>query len=167
MRLALLLVAVVMVVEATAHADCTVQRNQARKLKDVLATVGETTPEYRAMMLKKIQEAETATTSCERAMADAKRADEARAAARKREMEAEAKKQADDQFAVDEMRSQPDFVRIAWSAYECSFEKERDAVLGNPFATPEQKQELKRAEIMLARIRATMKRGKLLPLSCR
>jgi hypothetical protein len=132
-----------------------------------LASVGETTAEYRAMLVKKIQDADAATASCEQSAADAKRADEARAAARKREMEAEAKKQAEDRIAVDELRSRPDFLRIAWSAYECSFEKERDAVLSNPFATAEQKEGLKRAEHMLLRIRATMQYGKVLPLACR
>lgn len=167
MRIALMLIALASAAEATARADCTAEHKHARALRDTLASVGETTPEYRAMMVKKIQEAETAAANCDRAAADAKRADEARAAARKRELEAQAKKDADDRFAIDEMRSQPDFLRIAWSAFECSYEKERDTVLSNPFAPPEQKEGLKRAEAMLARIRATMKRGKLLPLSCR
>ena len=167
MRIVLVLLALASVVEATVRADCAPERKHARALKDTLASVGETTPEYRAMMLKKIQEAESAATNCERAAADLKRADEARAAARKREMEAEAKKEAADQSAIEELRSQPDFLRIAWSAYECSFEKERDTVLSNPFATAEQKEGLKHAELMLTRIRATMKHGKLLPLSCR
>ena len=163
----MILVAMAMLVQRNAHADCTVQHKQARALKDTLASIGETTPEYRAMMLKRIQEAETAAANCDRAVADAKRSDEARAAARKREMEAEAKKDAEDRFTIDDMRSQAEFLRIAWSAYECSFEKERDDVLNNPFATADQKEALKRAEAMLTRVRATMKRGKIAQLSCR
>jgi pyruvate/2-oxoglutarate dehydrogenase complex dihydrolipoamide acyltransferase (E2) component len=167
MRIALLLMAMATTVPATALADCAAERKRASALREVLVSVGETTVEYRSTMVKRIQEAETAATSCERAVADAKRTNEARASARKREIEAENKKEAADRFMIDEMRSQPEFLRIAWSAYECSYEKERDAVLGNPFATPEQKEGLRRAEVMLTRIRVTMKRGKLAQLSCR
>jgi hypothetical protein len=113
MRIGLVLVATALFAQTPAHADCTAERKHARALRDVLATVGETTPEYRAMLSKRIQDAETAATNCERAAADAKRAEEARAAARKREMEAEAQKEAADRFAVEEMRSQPDFLRVA------------------------------------------------------
>jgi hypothetical protein len=167
MRISLALLVLVTLGPSIARADCTAEHKRARALRETLASVGETTVEYRATLVKKIEDADTAAASCERAAADAKRADEARAAARKREMEAQAKRDAEDRFAIDEMRSRPDFLRIAWSAYQCSYEKERDAVLSNPFASAEQKEALKRAEIMLTRIRATMKRGKLLPLSCR
>jgi len=167
MRIALLLVTLMSVARATAHADCTAERKRAGALREVLATVGDTTAEYRALMVQRIQDAEAAATRCERATADAKRSDEARAAARKREMEAEAKKEALERFTIDEMRSRSDFLRVAWSAYACSYEKERDTVLANPFATAEQKEALKGAELMLARIRATMKHGKLAQLSCR
>ena len=167
MRIPLGLLMLATLGHSTARADCIVEHKRARALRDTLASVGETTVEYRATLVKKIQDADTAAVSCERAAADARRADDARAAAKKREMEAQAKRDAEDRFAIDEMRSRPDFLRIAWSAYQCSYEKERDAVLSNPFASAEQKEALKRAEIMLTRIRATMKRGKLLPLSCR
>jgi hypothetical protein len=153
--------------DATASADCSVLRKRVQSLKDTLAAIGETTPEYRAMMMKKIQEADGAAASCERAAADARRADEANVAARKREMEADAKKAANDRFIVDGLRSQAMFLRVAWSAFECSHEKQRDALQNNPFATAEQKEELKRVEFMLKRIRATMSYGRIQALSCR
>jgi hypothetical protein len=167
MRIALVLGAALVAHVAVAKADCTPQHNQARALRETLASVGQTTDEYRALMLKKIQSVEAAAAACERATADARRADAARAEARKREMEANDRKQEEDRFAVDELRSHDDFLRVAWSAFECSYEKERDTLAGNPFATPEQRESLKRADLMLARIRATMKHGKLAPLSCR
>ncbi len=166
MRFAVLLVALA-ALDATATADCSVLRKRAQALRDTLAAVGETTPEYRSMMLKKIQDADDATASCERAAADAKRTEEASVAARKREMEAEAKKAANDRFVIDGLRSQAMFLRVAWSAFECSYEKQRDTVLSNPFATAEQKEELKRVEFMLKRIHATMNYGRIQPLSCK
>lgn len=107
MRIALFTL-LAMFAHAPAHADCSAQHKQARALRDTLASVGETTPEYRAMMLKRIQESETAAANCDRAVADAKRADDARAAVRKREMEADAKKQAAERFAIDGLRSRPE-----------------------------------------------------------
>jgi hypothetical protein len=163
----LFILLVTVFVSRSVRADCTAEHKRARALRETLSAVGETTSEYRSMMVKKIQDAETAAANCDRAAADAKRADELKASARKREMEAEAKKETADRFAIDEMRSRLDFLRIAWSAYECKFEKERDDVLNNPFATGEQKEALRRAEGMLARIRATMKHGKVAQLSCR
>lgn len=152
----LFLLATATMAYATEPGQCAAERKRASALRNVLATVGETTAEYRAMMIKKIQDAEAAAANCERAVAERKRADEVAA-----------KKSAADRFAVDEMKSQGNFVRLAWSAYECSYEKERDAVLANPFANAEQKEGLKRTEIMLTRIRNTMKRGKLAQSSCR
>jgi hypothetical protein len=166
MRLAVILVAVI-ALDTTASAECSALRKRAQALRDTLAAVGETTPEYRSMMVKRIQDADNAASTCERAAADAKRVDETNVAARKREMEVEAKKAADDRFVVDGLRSQPMFLRVAWSAFNCSYEKQRDTLLNNPFATAEQKEELKRVEFMLKRIRATMNYGKLEPVSCR
>jgi hypothetical protein len=166
MRIAVILVALT-VLDATANAECSVLRKRAQALRDTLAAVGETTREYRTMMDKKIQDADNVASTCEQAAVDAKRVDEANVAARKREMEAEAKKAADDRFIVDGLRSQPMFLRVAWSAFHCTHEKQRDALVNNPFATAEQKEELSRVEFMLKRIRATMNYGKLEPLSCR
>jgi hypothetical protein len=119
------------------------------------------------MMIKKIQDAEAAAANCDRAAADTKRAEEARGAAKKREAEEAAKKEAADRFAIAELKSQSDFIRKAWSAYECSYEKQRDLLGGNPFANDEQKDRLRRSEIILSGVRTAMKRGKLLQLSCR
>jgi hypothetical protein len=166
MRIAVILVALT-ALDATAGADCSDLRKRAQALRDTLAAVGETTPEYRSMMVRKLQDADNAAATCERAAIDAKRVDEASSAARKRELEAEAKKAANDRFVVDGLRSQPMFLRVAWSAFDCSYEKQRDALLNNPFATAEQKEELKRVEFMLKKIRATMSYGKVVPLSCR
>ena len=166
MRIAVILVALT-ALDATASAECSALRKRAQALRDTLAAVGETTPEYRALMVTKLQDADNATANCERAAVEAKRADEANVAARKREMEAEATKAANDRFVVDGLRSQPMFLRVAWSAFQCSHEKQRDALLNNPFATAEQKEELKRVEFMLKRIHATMSYGKVQPLSCR
>ena len=166
MRIVVVLVAL-LALDAAAGADCSVTRKRAQALRDTLAVVGETTPEYRSMMLSKLQDAESAAATCERAAIEAKRVVDANVAARKREMEAEAKKAADDRFVVDGLRSQASFLRVAWSAFHCSYEKQRDTILNNPFATAEQKEELKRVELMLKRIRATMNYGKLEPLSCR
>jgi hypothetical protein len=156
---------------AVAHAaepsDCVAERKRAAALRQVLASVGETTAEYRAMMLKRIQEAEDAATKCEQTVAEQKRADASQLAARRREAEAEAKKAADERFAMDDLRSQASFLRTAWSAYECRYEKEHDDILNNPFATAEQRDALKRGEAMIARIRGVMKRGKLAQLPCR
>ena len=167
MRIALALVALATLAHSAEPGDCPAERKRARALREVLASVGETTAEYRAMLVKRIQEAETAAASCQRAAAEEARAAEAQRAAKKLADEVAAKKEAADRFAIDEMKSQTTFIRVAWSAYECSYEKQRDAGLDNPFATPEQKEALKRAEILLSRIRSAMKRGRLAPLSCR
>jgi hypothetical protein len=167
MRIALVLVILATLAPAIARADCSAEHKRARALRETLASVGEATAEYRAMLARKIEEAEAAAATCERAAAAAKRSAEALAVAKKRELEAQAKKDAEDRFAIDEMRSQAEFLRIAWSAHQCSYEKERDAVLSNPFASAEQKEALKRTEVMLTRIRATMKRGKIVALPCR
>lgn len=150
-----------------ARADCTAEHKRARALRDTLASVGETTPEYRSMMLKKIQDAETAANNCDRAAVDAKRAEEARAAEKKREADAAAKREAADAFTIAEMKSQADFIRRAWSAYECSYEKQRDTIANNPFATDEQKEQLRRIEVILSGVHGAMKRGKISQLPCR
>jgi hypothetical protein len=167
MRITLVLLTMATVAHAADQRECTAERKRAVALRQVLASVGETTPEYRVMMLKRIQEAEASANNCERAVAEQKRTDEARLAAKKREDAAAAQRAAADRFAMDEMKSEASFIRVVWSAYACSFEKDRDEVLSNPFATPEQKEQLKRAEIMLVRIHGVMKRGKLLQLPCR
>jgi hypothetical protein len=154
------------VARAGAPAVCAAERDRATALRNVLASVGETTAEYRAMMLKKIQAAEAAVAACERATADQKHSEEARLATKRREEEAAAKKEATERFAIDGLKSEASFLRLAWSAYACSIEKERDALLANPFASAEQKEDLKRSETSLARIHSVMKRGKLQPLSC-
>jgi hypothetical protein len=167
MRIALVLLALATVAKAAGPDECAADRKRAAALRQVLASVGDTTAEYRALLLKHIQEADTAAIDCERAIVAQRRAEEARLAARKREAEAAAKKDAADRFAMDDMKSRPSFIREVWSAYECSFEKERDEVLANPFATAEQREQLKRAEAMLLRIHGVMKRGKLTQLPCR
>jgi hypothetical protein len=151
---------------ASERPECAVQRKKAAALRAVLASVGETSAEYRALMLKRIQEADVAVSTCERAVAEQDRAAAAQVEAENRDREAAAKKERENRFEIDELRSKAEFIRTAWSSYQCSYERERDSLRSNPFATPEQKEELRRTEAMLQRIRAAMKRGKLAQSSC-
>jgi len=166
-RVVLAVLAASSVAGAVEPKDCVAERKRAVALRETLASVGDASSEYRAMMVRKIQDAEAAAANCERAATEQRRIATEQAASKKREEENAAKKRAEDQFAIDELRSQPSFLRLAWSAYECRAEKDQETIAGNPFATEEQKQNLKRIGILLERIRSVMKRGKLQQQPCR
>jgi hypothetical protein len=113
MRIVLVLVAMTTLARAANPPECANERKRVSSLKAVLASVGETTAEYRAMMLKRIQEAETAVANCERAATEAKRAAEAREAKLKRDEEEAAQKTAAERFEMDELKSQAKFIQVA------------------------------------------------------
>jgi hypothetical protein len=170
------------VAQAEEPDPCTVKRRRVSALSDVLATVHDATPEYRALVIARIADAKKQADACERVESATRRAEAAQKASEREAAEQAAKRAAADKLTMDQLRSEPSFLRLVWSSYLCTFEAERAAAqqrltalesgdgggeLIDPFARTQQLETIRRDDATLTRARALLKRGKILPVSCR